>query len=118
VNWYALLGIVFVAGILLGFVIGQETYRRLAEPRHVRELERLANLLRYGQAELPQAVKMPGPPDAVRVLHKKIHDDRVNNAAAVIMDAYKEKGLTISEEEARLQVESMIAGRAPVEVPV
>lgn len=106
--------ILFLAGLCLGWAIGQEVTRRIMEPHHLAELKRMATLLQYGSLTLEPSRRFEGPPDAMQRAQKRIHDDKVKNGTAVIVDLYKQKGLTISEEEARLQVEAMLAGKDPL----
>lgn len=113
-NLYVLMGLALLGGVALGFSIGQEVARRVMEPHHLAELKRMAILLQYGTLTLEPARKLEGPPDAMQRAQKRIHDDKVKNGTAVILQMYKDKGLQISEEEARLQVEAMIAGRDPI----
>lgn len=113
-NLYFLLLIAMLAGVGLGFAGGMMIERRVSALIHEGEMQRLVNLLTIGVIE-PKAERMPQPPSAEKRALSMITEDRIANAAAVIIDKYKEKGMTISEEEAMLQARAMLAGRSPLE---
>lgn len=113
-NPYPIIVMAVAAGLFAGLAIGQEVARRIMEPRHLAELKRMATLLQYGTLTLEPARKIDPPPDAMQRAQKRIHDDKVRNGTTVLMGLYKDKGIPISEEEARLQVEAMIAGCDPL----
>lgn len=79
---------------------------------HAEELRRMANMKMAGVPEIPAAVRIPMKPDAEARAAADIREDTIRRGMENLQMRYREQGLTLSDEEARTQVEAMIAGRS------
>lgn len=79
---------------------------------HAEELRRMANMKMAGVPEIPAAVRIPMKPDAEARAAADIREDTIRRGMEALQVKYREQGLTLSDEEARTQVEAMIAGRS------
>lgn len=90
-------------------------------------VDRLVEMATKAVAPPPvaEAERTPAEPDAetrvreivsidVAAQNRAAQDERIAIGADAIRRQYQQMGLTISEDEARLQAEAMLAGRAPV----
>lgn len=105
---------IFVMGTMFGALVAVVVAWLLSERRHREELLRFANMLSSGSpvAEDPEIIN--APPDAIARARERIRNDRIENGIAVLKDKYAAQGLSISDEEAKIQVEAMLVGNSPV----
>jgi hypothetical protein len=101
-------------GLLTGVVIGIVLCTKALTRMHLAELERFGNMLSVGSPTIDEPEIVDAPPDAVARARAEIHKDRVSNGIAVLQQRYKDQGLTLTDEEARVQVEAMLVGNSPV----
>lgn len=105
-----------IVGVLAGYIVGTFVTAFILHRMHKGELERFANFTQFGTPSAPLPEIVSPQPDATARIQHEIHESRVANGIAVIQQRYKDQGLTISDEEARIQVEAMLMGRSPVEI--
>ncbi len=111
--WIVLAALVMI-GMTLGFVGGFAAAWWFFSHRQIAELDRMANMMTIGSpTAAPPEVYSPEP-DAVGRARARIHEDRVESGVQTIKQRYEQAGIGITDEEARLQVESMLLGRSPV----
>ncbi len=79
---------------------------------HAEELRRFANMKLAGTSEIPAAIRIPMKPDAEARASAQIRTDTINRGAERLIEEYARNGMALTEEEARLQAESMLSGRA------
>ena len=103
-----------VFGLLLGMLAGIALCTRVLTRLHIAEIERFGNMLSVGMPTVAEPEIVDAPPDAVARARKQIHDDRVSNGIAVLQQRYRDQGLVLSDEEAKVQVEAMLMGNSPV----
>ncbi len=111
---YVLLSLALAAGAGIGFSLGLAVERRLGDARYWKGMEMISNLLTIGAAK-PEARKLEPRVSAERTAVERVRRDRIENAAAVIVAKYQEKGMQITDEEARLQATAMLNGQ-PIDV--
>lgn len=110
----ALVIAVGVACLAAGLIIGAVLTVRWMDRRHVAELERMENMLTVGSPLVPEPEMVSQQPDAVGRARAQIHEDTVAKGIEQLKQKYKERGLTLSDDEARIQVEAMLLGKPPV----
>ena len=104
----------FIFGVLGGMILGIVLSTRWLTRQHVAEIERFGNMISVGAPTIEMPEIVDAPPDAVARARSQIHKDRVENGMAVLQQRYKDQGMTLSDEEARVQVEAMLVGNSPV----
>ena len=109
-----LLVAVGLACLFVGIVVGAAITARTLHVLHVAEMERFGNMMTVGLPQVIEPEIVDAPPDAVDRARAQIHRDRVANGVVVLQQRYRDQGLTLSDEEAALQVEAMLQGRVPV----
>lgn len=109
-----LIASVAVAAFALGLIVGCVLTVRWMDRRHVAELERMGNMLTTGTPVIPEAEIVSQQPDAVARTRAQIHEETVANGIEKLKARYKDAGLSLTDEEARIQVEAMLLGKPPV----
>lgn len=79
---------------------------------HAEELRRFSNMKLAGTTEIPSAIRIPMKPDAEARVAAQIKSDTINRGAERLQAEYAVNGMALSDEEARLQAESMLSGRS------
>jgi hypothetical protein len=115
-------------GVLVWFIQSEQRMRERASTRwtevlnelsagYSEQLKTIANLRVTGAPGGAVATVLPREPDAedrlVERVGRETNEAAARRGAQKIMEHYRSKGLGISEEEAMVQAESMLAGRIP-----
>ena len=103
-----------VACFAAGVCVGSYCMMNVMDDRHLAELERMSNMLNAGTPIAPEAEIVSQQPDAIARVRSKVHEDSVSNLATDIKQRYSDRGLALSEEEARIQAEAILMGKPPV----
>lgn len=113
-NLYALLGLIFVAGISLGIGVGFYLASNLFTANHKAEIDRLSNMLSHGRPDAPKAERFNTPPPVELRAMRMIERDTQSAAATRLQEMYKDRGLELSFDDALLQVKRLANGEAPI----
>lgn len=119
-NQYALLYAVGIASLSLGIGLGFFLASRLFTEVHRAEIARLSNMMLHGRPDAPKATRLPTPEPVELRARKMIRSaevveaERLTKAATKLQEMYQERGLTLTDEDALMQVQRMSNGEAPV----
>ncbi len=88
----------------------------IADAREVNRytLGAVTSAMAYGTPDKPEAVVEEREPDAEDRVSQRIREDTIAAGAARLIAEHANAGITLSEEEARLQATSMLLGNIPV----
>ncbi len=81
---------------------------------HRANMSALASALAYGTPEKQEAVIADPAPDAEDRVNARVREDTINAGVIALVNEHAAKGIVLSEDEARLQVQSMLLGNVPV----
>jgi hypothetical protein len=104
----------FTIGIFGGIIAGAVLATKTLTKMHLGEMERFGNMMTIGVPQVAEPEIVGADPDAAARVRAQIHKDRVDNGVAVLQQRYRDQGMTLSDEEAVIQVEAMLSGRSPV----